>query len=286
MIKEILLLASGGAITFAFTLLMNRFSRRKPSIVWRTLPPVHFPKAGLSAVQIIIANEGDAPATNVRTIVTLEKDGRFESVDVHPSEAALEYSCPSSAGPLELQLPRFPSQANVSLSCIVQSSKEPTPQISIVGDGDIIGAEAQLVSPERMHRMRTRAMKMYVAAYAFVILSVLLLASWFTAIGVEYRASQQQIVLGDLYFKNGDYESARRIYSEISSRWYEPPRFIAFVKLAAVAAAQDRNQAAIELLDQVPSDQWNHVQLLLSDPIFDSLRSQPDFKELLATKKD
>lgn len=283
MIKEILLLLAGGAITFVFTLLLNRISRRRPKLVWRILPPVHLPQENVTALQIIFVNEGDAPATNVRVIVGLGSKERIESVYVHPSEAAIDYLFPSK-NPLELQFPRLPSQSNVTLSCIVHGPQEPAPKISIVGDGDTVGSEAESPSQERIQKMRRRLLKAYGSMYALLIFVMLTFVFWIIALSIEYRTAQQQIALGDLYYRSGDYESARHIYSDINSRWYEPPIYVVFVKLAAVANAQGRKQVAYDYLENIPDQHWETAFLHLSDPAFDSIRDESRFKELNKTK--
>lgn len=281
MMTEIILLIVGGVITFLSTMLFNRMSQRKPKMVWFTPPPIHFKNEGLDALQIVIFNDGNAPAKNVRVIVKLVDDAHFNSVEVHPSENALAYSTPS-INPLEILIPRVPSGSSVSLSCIVQTVKESKSEISLVGDDDVIGVEHVRNSGRNQYAKNLRTMYWGMMATMFFILFLFVI--WSSALALSVKNEAQQIALGDIYFNKGEYELARKAYSEISTRWYEPSKALLFVKLAAVAAAQGKNDVAIDILKEVPAGKWGRIEMLLHDVPFDSLRLQPSFKELVKEK--
>jgi hypothetical protein len=281
MISEVLLLLIGGVVTFAFTLILKRISKHKPRLVWMAPRPILLPNVGLAALQVTIFNDGDAPALNIRAIVWFDKEERFESVHIEPSEAALEYSCPST-NPLEVRLPQLPTGASVSLSCFVRSVEIPNPHISIVGDEDVVG---NIYTPKRFNKMERIINRVNVAGAGFMLLVTLILTVWATFVIHERADVLAEMSIADLYFANHDLDSAQRVYNGISPPWYMPKMGVIYVRQAAIAAAQGRNAVAISILKEVPHNQWDDLRMFLFDAVFDTLRNEPEFQKFMAEIK-
>ena len=284
MFEQILLLFIGGLVTFAVTVGLRKLTSRRPILVWRALPAIHLNEQAMTALQLEIANEGDAPATGVRVVIEVPGFERLASVEIQPSEKALTV-IRNDEDPLDFVIPQLPSHSILSVSCVVYGANVASPEASLVGEGGLVGAQETSMS-ERWERLRKRMFFVYSAVYTLMGILTVLFVAWALFLGHAQLEQRQQFAIGDLYFKGNDFEAARELYAAVPGKWIVPTADSATLRLAAVAVMEDRIEAAASLLGKIPEERIEAARYMLSDPVFDAVRDSSVFKRHFESRND
>jgi TolB-like protein/Tfp pilus assembly protein PilF len=97
------------------------------------------------------------------------------------------------------------------------------------------------------------------------------------AIKLGDAGSEVQIRLGAAYARTGDHESARAILKGLQAN----QKYVPLAQLAVLYAALDEREQAFASLEKAYAEHSPSVQFLKVDPVFDPLRSDPRFQDLL-----
>lgn len=289
MLSQIILLIVGGIITLLLSALYSRLTRKTPSLVWRILPSVALRGQNMTAFNIVVINEGNDAAHNVRVAVELPEDVNADTLEVQPSESSLRYSVRNLASQvhaIEIEMPILHSGVECLLSFVTHKSREEKPGVSVTADGNIIGKEAEGLtdSTNRMLRKRMRLSSAFFLTIFIGYFSILIIISLRTTL--EQNDLARRISVGDVYYAIGRYEDAAKSYGEVKGWWpsRESPKAQYFEARAWGAASNA--QESIRVLLQISNSERQLLKRAIEhDAGFIPIRNDPDFKAFIAEMK-
>ncbi len=284
MFKDILLLIIGGVITFIVTLVVNRISRRVPCMTWRFLPPVHLQSQGLTAFNIVIANTGNESATNVESVIELPDDAQIDSLEVEPSQSSLKYTITKNAehkNKIAVTFPRFHSNVDCVFSFLARKKDLTDLNVSITGDGDVIGEEDKGLTPESMKKLHRRMNYIGYGCMAVLIIITFAFVVWILASSIAFDGSMQKIAMGDIRYNSGDFQGALETYSQGSEKWSLPVEPALKYRMARTYAQLTNEVASVVCLkDLIDHDHVEAAAFCLIDPAFEKIRQTKEFTAL------
>jgi tetratricopeptide (TPR) repeat protein len=254
MLKDMLLLIIGGGVTFAVTLLIGKLSRHRPRLTWRLLPPVHLSSQGLTAFNVVLANQGNDAATNVQVVVELPEDAQIESVEIEPSETALRYEMSvyeDRKNRIGIEFPKFQSNLDCVLSFLAHKKELKDIDVSITADPDVLGEADSGISRETLNRYRRRLTQAYAGMTGVIIFSALCIIVWKMLLGTGFNDSLQQMAIGDVYYNSGDYQRALVTYTAIGEGSLKPFNSPVKYRMAQAYAQLSKSASAVSCLEEI-----------------------------------
>ncbi len=220
--KDIMLVITGGVVTYLTTMAVNRVQARKPSISWRLLPAVSFPSESITSFSISLENDGNKDAENVRIAAIFPKDTKIESFEVQVSEKATGYEILKSEREDEIVVtfPLFYKNLECIFAFLARDLDPNDIQVSIVG-GDVIGKKKLTETSKKEQRVK-RYSRFTMSFLSFVIVIYSLILAYMLISGIAQANYAQQLDIAELYIETGHPELAINALEEVSHFWWVP----------------------------------------------------------------
>jgi hypothetical protein len=289
--KDLGLVAAGGFVTFVVTLAVNRVQGRKPSLVWRLLPPVFFPSQELASFSISIENEGPKNARDVTVVVSCPQHSHIDSLEVQLDEKAATHEVIDTKKGNEAMV-KLPC-LHAGLSCIVSLlATELDPQdirVSVVAQ-DSVGKE----KPSGAGGPRSRVMRVIeslspVVALVGMLFVVAAYGVFFVILGLSQVDYLQELDIAQLYMETGHADLAIATYEQMERDMWFPssarPYFDMLLPggarhyylLASAYADLGNVESCVHYLRKAASLDSGLIELAVTESVFDNVRSTPEF---------
>ncbi|MBN2287379.1 MAG: hypothetical protein JXI43_13090 [Tissierellales bacterium] len=286
LLKDISLIILGGFVTFIFTLLIGRVQRRQPNLVWRKFPELKNLGEGLSGQSWLIENKGKKSARNVRITFKLPDSAIFNSFEIEPSEAALQYSLqidPDDPTVKSFIVPTFTQGVSISVSCLISKLSGKDVIISVVGE-DILGSRDE-VSKDDFYLRYKKFVKIYSSFYVFLIIVSVLMLGFVIFIVNQVILLKHTQSLAELHMKSKDYDGAIEIYNDWmnASIIFNESETVTYEMSVIYAKKGDLNKCLL-FLEKSFSKSNNSkyfINRIQTEPSFDLLRNTTEFRDFL-----
>lgn len=276
-LKDIVLLISGGVVTFVITIATWKFQRKQPKITWHSLPELSFGKEHKKAISWVVGNSGNKSAKGVRILFRIPDEFEFSSFNAEPSEQALEYTIDEPTPQKRIvSVPLFTHDVSINVSCIVPDNMTHEKiELSIVGE-DVLGKEAQPQDKGSALSFVARTIMPIFSIIVFVGLPLYIVG--FLLSLTSYSNTRD---LARIYLEIGKPAEARRVYADFQDSSFFNTKPLIRYELARIFAIENNAESSIEILVSLKNSGYLNNSILSADPAFDSIRKNKEFIQLV-----